>query len=283
MRKLALLLPAIITGIVAGCIGLAAPQPAKAAAMTATLCDINVAPGACPLADTLDFGVRFNGVPLLGINRWAWLPFAFQDATAGVSGNVFVVNIQGRWIYLYGQGIANGNNAAIPVFLNVAITQNYLTTIPFGTFIGVDSGVCNGAATAAGSGQTGFPFVNGFALGPAAGGTACPALLQTFGPAVEPMGAVTNLTAVADFMMGAGAGQLITLPWGADLPDPIELDLNQLLGLDPNNLPSPDPTPQDIIDKLNSLGLTEQVPEPGTISLLGAGVLALMIRRRRRA
>ena len=180
MRK-SRLLSLLPTLAIAGCIGLMS-RPANATTITATLCDINVGAGACPGADTLDFVFRSNGVGLLGINRWAYLPFSFQDATAGVSGNIFVANILGQWIYLYGQGIANGNNAAIPVWLSLAITQSYLTTIPFGTFIGVDSGFCNGAANAAGSGQTGFPFVNGNLLPLTAGGTACPA----FSPAVWP-------------------------------------------------------------------------------------------------
>jgi hypothetical protein len=258
---------------------------ADATTMTATLCDINVGAAPCPLADTLDFGVRFNNVPLLGINRWAVLPFTFSDASAGITGNIFVVDIAGSWIYLYGQGVAAGNNAAIPLFLNVAITQNYITTIPAGTFIGVDGGFCNPAATVAGSGQTGFPFVNNVAIAPNGGNTtACPAFLQTFGPQVFGLGAVTNLTAVASFNLGLGGGQLITLPWGDDFPDPFAPDLNHLFGLDLTAPPAPgsDPTPSTIISALNAMGLVQQIPEPATLALFGAGLVSLaMIRRRR--
>lgn len=276
----------LLSTIAAGTMGLALLLPLRAHAtiITGTLCDINAGAGACPAADTLDFGVRFNGVPLLGVNRWAQLPFSFQDAIGGASGNLFVADIGGRWIYLYGQGIANGNNAGIPVFLNLAIAQDYLTVVPFGLFAGIDGGFCNGAATAAGSGQTGFAFVNGVPVLPSAGGTACPAFLQTLGPTIAPMGAVTNISAAADFNFGVGGGQLITLPWGADFPDPFAPNLNSLLGLDLTGPPLSDPSPQAIIDALNGLGLTEQVPEPATISVLGlgAGLVALLCRRRGR-
>jgi hypothetical protein len=268
----------------AGFIGLA-PQRADATTMTATLCDINVAPGACPVGDTLDFGVRYNNVPLLGINRWAILPYTFVDGTAGITGNIFVVDVAGAWIYLYGQGVAAGNNAAFPVFLNVAITQNYLTTIAGGTFVGIDGGFCNAAA--AGSSQTGFPFVIGTLMAPNAGSTtACPAFLQTFGPQAFGLGAVTNLTAVASFNMGVGAGQLITLPWGDDFPDPALTDLNALFGLNLTAPPPPgsDPSVATIEATLNRLGFTQQVPEPTTLLLFSAGCMGLAaLRRRKRA
>jgi hypothetical protein len=275
----------LLTGVAASMAAslLIAPAPAFATTMTATLCNINVGAGACPAANTLDFGVRFNGVPLLGINRWAVLPFDFHDATAGITGNIFVVDVAGAWIYLYGQGVASGNNGAGPLFLNVAITQNYLTGIAAGTFIGVDSGFCNAAATGAGSGQTGFPFVNGAPLAANAGNTtACGAFLQTFGPQVFGLGAVTNLTAVADFNLGAGAGQLITLPWGDDFLDPGLTGLNSLLGLDLSVPPPPDPSVATIEATLNSLGFTQQIPEPASLLLLGAGCAGLFGLRRRK-
>lgn len=280
MCRSRVLLPTIAAGIIG--LGLSVPQRVQATTITATFCDINVGAGACPGVDTLDFGFRFNGVPLLSIDRWAQLPFVFQDGIGGASGNIFVADIAGRWIYLYGQGIANGNNAAIPVWLNLAITQDYLTVIPFGTFVGIDGGFCNGAATAAGSGQTGFMFVNGAPLLPAVGGTACPAFLQSFGPAGAGMGAVTNMTAVASFNMGAGGGQLITLPWGDDFPDPFAPGLNSLLGLDLTGPPLSDPSSQEIIDALNGLGLRQQVPEPATLSLLGIGACLVALLRRRK-
>lgn len=272
----------LLSVLAAGAIGLAAPHRAQATTITATLCDINVGAGACPVVDTLDFGVRFNFVPLLGINRWAWLPFSFSDATATATGNVFVVDIAGTWIYLYGQGVVSGNGAAIPVFLNLAITQDYLTFPQPGTFSGIDAGFCNAAAGLAGSGQTGFAFVNGAPLA-SAGGTACNAFLQTFGPLGAAMGGVTNLTAVADFNMGVGGGQLITLPWGDDFPDVFAPTLNSLFGLGLTSPPAPgsDPSTDTIITTLNGLGLTQQVPEPSTLSVLGIGLIALCLRRRK--
>jgi len=274
-------LTAFLTTFLASCFAPGLSQNAQATTMTATLCTINVGAGACPAGNTLDFGVRSNGVPLLGINRWAMLPFSFQDANAGISGNVFVVDIAGAWIYLYGLGVANGNNFGAPVNLQVAITQDYLTTIPAGTFIGVDTGFCNAAATAAGSGQTGFPFVNGNLLA-GGGAAACPAIFQTFGPQAFALTPVTNLTAIANFSFGAGGGQLITLPWGDDFPLPGLDLLNNLLDLN-NPGTNPDPSPQDVINTLNSLGFVQQVPEPATLALFGAGLLLLFRRRKAKA
>jgi hypothetical protein len=257
---------------------LSGAERAQATTMTATLCDINVAPLGCPGADTLDFGVRTNFVGLLGPNRWAVLPFAFADATAGITGNIFVVDIAGRWIYLFGQGIAGANTGALaaPVFLNVAITQNYITAPQLGAFIGIDTGFCNGAATGAGSGQAGFPFVNGTLL--AAGGgntTACSPFAQNFGPNLIAEGRVTNMTAIASFDFENGVnGQLITLPWGDDWPDLALLPLNADLASD---------VPAITIEKdLTQAGLTQQVPEPITLSLFGAGVAGVGMMRRRR-
>jgi len=269
-----------IAGLLAAAswLALVGSGPAHATTMTATLCDINIAPGACPAADTLDFGVQTNFVGLLGINRWAIEPFAFSDATAAITGNIFVVDIGGRWIYLFGQGIAAANTGALaaPVFLNVAITQDYVTFPQVGAFVGFDTGFCNAAATGVGSGQTGFVFVNGIPLTAGGGNTtACPAFAQAFGPDAIAEGTVTNLTAVASFDFEDGAnGQLITLPWGDDWPDP---DLSSL-----NSLIQTDASVESIESALNGLGLTQQVPEPMTFLLFGAGLVGLgMVRRRR--
>jgi hypothetical protein len=68
---------------------------------------------------------------------------------------------------------------------------------------------------------------------------------------------------LAQFVFNAGAAnQQVNLPWGEDFPDPAIT-----IFPDPNNLPA---------------GFTEQAtPEPGTILLMGGGLLAVALIRRR--
>ena len=71
-------------------------------------------------------------------------------------------------------------------------------------------------------------------------------------------------------------GAQITLPWGDDIPDPAFTQLNTDI--------DGEFAVHVVISDLQSLGLTQQVPEPATLALFGSGLLCLgALRRRRRA
>ena len=82
------------------------------------------------------------------------------------------------------------------------------------------------------------------------------------GPVGVNLGGLTTLTGLAQFRFNAGvANQQVDLPWGEDFPDPAIT-----IFPDPNNLPA---------------GFTEQTPEPATWLLMGGGLLAAGLVRRR--
>ena len=291
---------ALLAATIAGSLGLAARQPASAATVTFVDCTANVAPAACPLGNTVSSGFETNFVGVLGFNRWTYMPFLFNDGSFSAAGNVFAVNILYgglSYTYLFGQGVTTSIGAAAPAaHIDLGITQTYLTIPEAAVYGAFDVGFCNGAAIAAGDSQTGFPFVNGTLLTPVAANTTCAGgISQTWGPNGGFIGGLTNLTAGIDFGFNAGAGpQAITLPWGDDGPiltiDPL-LPLDRLLS--PQDNPLDGMTVGQITTLLNGTCftdpntsarncLTEQVPEPGSLALLGAGLLGLICGRRRR-
>ncbi|HXB69219.1 MAG TPA: PEP-CTERM sorting domain-containing protein [Candidatus Acidoferrales bacterium] len=81
------------------------------------------------------------------------------------------------------------------------------------------------------------------------------------------------MSAAAQFFFapGVAGAQRITLPWGDDFPDPT-LNFN-----DPNN-------PQNFITNTDiPPGFTNAIPEPGTFTLLGGALSAVVLWRRRRS
>jgi hypothetical protein len=242
------------------------PQQARATTMIATICTVALNP--CPAGKILDGGIRTNGVGLLGANRYALLPFTFVDASASVTGTVVVADFAAKFIYLVGFGTANSDVG--PVDIDIAISQNYLTTPGGWFFKGFNIGACNGAATGAGDGVTSLPYVNGVPLGGAVD-SLCSPFAQFFGPKLQAVGPITNLTAAAIFGFNGGKGQSIGLPWGDDFPTP-DLDIG------------PTTTLPDLVNTLKTDGLQLEVPEPSTwaILIVGFGVIGFMMRPRRR-
>jgi hypothetical protein len=249
------------------------PKAANATLVTAVECAVNIFP--CPAASVIDAGFRANGVGLLGPNQFALLPFVFGNGDVTFSGTILTVDLFGANVYIWGGGVAT-NLAAPPggFYLDVQISQDYVTApqanAPFSEFnvgnctnntIGTASGV---AATLGVNGNF-LPVMGNFGDCVAGGG---PGGQTGFafngGPINQPIGLITNLTALAQFYFdpAGGLGQSIDLPWGEDFPDPNHLSIT------PNDLPS--------------LAVTDAAPEPGTFVLLGGALCAVGIAARKR-
>jgi hypothetical protein len=117
---------------------------------------------------------------------------------------------------------------------------------------------------------TSLPYVNGVPLGGAVS-SPCSPFAQFFGPQLQGVGTVTNLTAAAIFGFNGGKGQSISLPWGDDFPTP-DLDIG------------PSTTLPDLVNTLKADGLELAMPEPTTWTILIVGfvVLGLKVRPLRR-
>jgi hypothetical protein len=252
------------------------PYPGEQARATTMTAAVTCFAGPC----FNDGGIRTNGVGILGFNRYAVLPFLFFDGNASLTGTAVVADLligRSNFIYLYAYGVGTQSGAGGGFFLSSAITQSYATLGGIGSFSAWNIGACNGTGVIAGDAAVMTPYVNGVAIGGGRGTTACSPFTQLYGPQARAVGAVTNLTAtdVMRFNKIAGGGAVITLPWGDDIPDPNAGPLNSAINGD---------SPSTVIADLQALGLTQQLPEPATITLLGCGLLGLgALRRKRRA
>jgi hypothetical protein len=252
------------------------PTSAHATVVTASICTgadfFCNAPGDV----VVDSGFRSNGVGLLGANRFAIQPFVFNDARMNFTGTVVVADLAGQFIYSWGTGVATAfDPGGIGFFLDVTISQNYLTVPGPGAFAELNSGTCNATAAANASTSLVQGVVNGVTL-PVLGVVGdCAVAPFAFGSGPFPrnVGLVTNMSVAAQFFFAPGlaGAQQITLPFGDDFPDPT-LNFN-----DPNN-------PLNFITNTDiPVGLTDAVPEPGTFVLLGGALSAVAFWLRRRS
>ena len=236
------------------------PQTASATTIAAAVCTVSTYP--CPPGFTVDAGARSNGVATLGSNRYALLPFGFNDVNASFNGTVLVTDIARSFVDLDVTGVAN-NNFTSGFWLDVWVTQNYLTRPGVWGFTEWNIGAANAAAVVGGLSGTGDAdqlVVNGFRL-PALGyygDATLGAWAFGAGPFLGRVGAVTNMTGLAQFYFSPGLlGQAMTIPMDVDLPDPA---LGGVL-----------PSPSNIGTIAGELGL-QPVPEPGSLMLLGSGL-----------
>src|SRR2546430_6853732 len=101
------------------------PQQAHAATVTAVLCAGPEFP--CLPGNTLDSGFRTNGVGPLLANRYTLLPFIFDDASVNFTGTMLAVDSQAKFVYLWGGGVGTSKLGVGPLWLDVQLSQSYVT------------------------------------------------------------------------------------------------------------------------------------------------------------
>jgi hypothetical protein len=252
------------------------PRPAQALAVTAVECTVIAFP--CPIANIVDSGFRADGVGLLGANRFTVLPFVFGNADVTFSGTLLATDLLGANVYIWGGGAATYIGGPGNFYLDVQISQNYVTAGGVGGFSEFNVGNCTANTVGTSSGAAATLGVNGVFMpvmgssGPGPGGDCLaaggpggnPGFSFAGGPFAFGLGGVTNLTALAQFYFDAagGVGQSIDLPWALDFP---EIDLG---------IPTP--------DTIANFSATNQAPEPGTFGLLGGALSLAVFGLRRR-
>jgi hypothetical protein len=186
-------------------------------------------------------------------------------------------------IYSWGTGVATDNNGnGVGGFLDIGITQGYQTLAGNWQFGEINIGSCNAGGVL--NSNLGGPIGPGSASGSlvqgVVNGAGLPTLAASCGGAnpwalgAGPFAAVNitnliNLTALGQFFFNAGANpglnQAITLPWGADFPDP------SLYG---GGFPT-------ISQLVSDPTMTDVTPEPTTFALFGGALCVLGLVRRR--
>src|SRR5438874_9196482 len=137
------------------------PHQAHATMVTVVQCSVNIFP--CPVPFVIDSGFRTNSVALIGPNQFAALPFVFNNADVVFAGNILTVDLAGINIYVWGGGAATNLANLLPggFYLDVAISENYVTAGGIGFFSEFNNGTCTNNTIGTNSGVAASLGVNG--------------------------------------------------------------------------------------------------------------------------
>jgi hypothetical protein len=270
---------------------LAQPRKAKADDVQIIVC--TVAAFVCPIANTYaNEGFLYTPGNLLFANTYTiqnvqlgGLGFADPDAFFNTFNATYVTaDVAGKWIYMWGTATVTVNANVMAqaaaqgiqnLYVDVALRQNYVTTPGLWAFTEGLSANCDanamGGASVAFQGQ-----VNGSNLPVVGFPNDCvisPFFLIPTSPTSQTVGGITQLIGGVEyaFPVAGNYPETITLPFGSEFPDPA-INFN-----DPNN-PLNFITDADIPPGLT---LVANTPEPSTWTLLGTGITALALLRKR--
>jgi hypothetical protein len=94
-------------------------------------------------------------------DRYTLLPFVFDDASVNFTGTMLAVDSQGKFVYLWGGGVGTNKLGVGPLWLDVQLSQNYVTAPGVWSLSEFNSGSCSAAATAAGDNILATVAING--------------------------------------------------------------------------------------------------------------------------
>jgi hypothetical protein len=134
------------------------PQHVQAATITAVLCTGPEFP--CALADVLDSGFRANASAYWGPTGKPCCRLFSTMLPRASPGTMLAVDSQGKFVYLWGGGIGT-SKLGLPLWLDVQLSQTYLTVPDVWSFSEFNSGTCNAAATTAVDSASATVAING--------------------------------------------------------------------------------------------------------------------------
>jgi hypothetical protein len=238
------------------------------------ICD--VAAFSCPAADIVGNSL-FQLIPnnLLGPNQYTVQSVVYNANGIDLNATFVTADSRGTYIYAWGTATVTATGAVAGDFLDVSIRQSYVTvpgTWAFGEMLtgSCDANAIGSAASVGFQGQVNA--VNLPVIGPPGDCSLSP-FSYTAGGILRGLGSITQMIGGVQYAFpeGGAYNETITLPFGDDYPDPT-INFN-----DPNN---PD---NFITDTDIPAGFTEiaNSPEPSTWYLVGSGIGALALLRKR--
>jgi PEP-CTERM motif len=246
-------------------------RQAKALDVAVVLCDVSMF--SCPENDIVP-GSLFQFIPnnVLLPNKYIVQSFSAD----GYTGTFVTADSGGKYIYAWGTGTATADANNTGLYLDVSMRQTYVTAPGKWTFGESLNANCSAAAQGDGSSIAAQGQVIGVNLAVMGGPGDCAGnggnIVASSGGYQFTLGTRTQMLAGVSFLLGA-VGDTITLPFGDDFPDPT-INFN-----DPNN-------PLNFItntDIPNGFTPQENTPEPSTLGVMGAGLCAMALLRKRLA